>query len=544
MRRRTEPADVVIIGVGASGGTVAKVLAEGGINVVGLERGPWLKRDAFSGDEIKYINRSFLSQDQILNPRTKRVDANSKAKVSMFSPTPQMVGGGTVHWNGWFPRPTADDIRLRSIYGDIQGATLVDWPLDYEELEPYYTKVEWEFGASGLAGANKYEERRSRGYPCPPAPVTGFGKAFYRGCRALGYNAFPLPQALVTTAHKGRHASVHSGFWQEYGDPLTTKSTTLNSFVPEALATGRFELRPNSYVTDIRVGKDGRINGVVYLDADGVEISQKCGAVILCCGGIETARLLLMSKSNRFSQGLANSSGLVGRNATFHEALYAVGLWDREEHDALRGWTGSYIGGATYEFYRTDLKRNHIGGAVVSGSTLGHPVNWTFPGKPAWGLASKDADRDFFNHSMKVGTPLQDLPQDTNTVDLDPEVKDVWGYPVARITAKPHPNDIAQGKWLVDRSMEILEAAGAKKTMPVYFTEFTGSCNHELGTTRMGNDPSRSVVNRWGCAHDVPNLYVCDGGIFPTSLGVNPTLTIMANAWRCADELLRRRGQG
>jgi choline dehydrogenase-like flavoprotein len=420
---------------------------------------------------------------------------------------------------------------------------LVDWPIDYDELEPYYSKVEWEFGSSGLAGSNKYEGRRSRGYPCPPIPLTGYGMAFYDGCAKLGLNAFPLPMGLVTTPHKGRQPTMHTGFWQKYGDPLTSKSSTLTSFVPEALATGNYDLRPESYVREITVGSDGRVDGVIYIDRDGVEIAQKANAVILCCGGIESARLLLMSKSRLFPEGLANSSGLVGRNAMFHEYIYASALFDRETHSPLNGWAGSYLNGATYEFYRTDLTRGHILGAVVTASTLGHPVNWTFPGRPTWGPAAKDADRRFFNHSMKIGLCVQDLPQEDNRVDLDPTVRDAWGLPVARITAKPHENDLAQGRWMVDQCGEILRASGAARTMPVYQTEVSGNTCHEMGTARMGDDPTRSVVDRWCRSHDVDNLFVLDGSVFPTSLGANPTLTIMANAWRCAEHIVRSRGE-
>jgi choline dehydrogenase-like flavoprotein len=544
VKRRPEVADVLIIGAGASGATVAKVLCEAGVRVVALERGPLRAMDDFSGDEIKYVNRSYLWEDQELKPRTKREDASQAARITRFSPVPQNVGGGTVHWNAQFPRPTVDDLRVRSVHGDLGGASLADWPVDYAELEPFFTKIEWEFGASGMGGVNKYEGPRSRDYPCPPAPITSFGKAFYAGCRTLGYNAFPFPMAMVTTRHKGRTPIVHSGFWQEYGEPTTAKSSTLTTFIPEALATGRLDLRPDTYVRELTVGSDGRVTGAIYLDADGHEVEQRAATVFMCCGAIETARLLLMSKSARFPDGIANGSGLLGRNAMFHEYVFAIGLFDNIQNEPLRGWTGSYTSGATYEFYKTDPSREHILGGIAAASTLGHPVNWTYPNRPTWGAAAKDADRDFFNHSMKIGVPIQDVPQESNTVDLDPDVTDAWGLPVARITAKPHPNDIAQARWTVDRCGEILEAAGAAKVMPVYMDSLTGNCSHEMGTARMGNDPSRSVVDRWCRAHDVANLYVCDGSVFPTSLGANPTLTIMANAWRVAEHVLAEKRKG
>ena len=280
--RKQEPVDVVVVGAGATGGTVAKVLSEAGLKVVGLERGPWLRpAEHFSGDEIKFVNRNYFWQDSKLTPRTVREDEHSSSELFPFSPSPQMVGGGTVHWAGWLPRPMPSDFRQRSLHGDIDGASLADWPISYDDLEPYLSKVEWEFGCTGLDGADKYAPPRSTRYPSAPAPPTPFGKKFYEGCEKLGINGFPLPHAMVSTAHKGRNPDNWTGFWNQYGDPLTTRSSTLTSFVPEALATGNFELRPDCYVTQVTVGPDGRAKGVVYLDEDGLEYEQEASIVIL-----------------------------------------------------------------------------------------------------------------------------------------------------------------------------------------------------------------------------------------------------------------------
>jgi hypothetical protein len=259
---------------------------------------------------------------------------------------------------------------------------------------------------------------------------------------------------------------------------------------------------------------------------------------MLCCGAIETARLLLLSSSPAYPDGLANSSGQVGRNVTFHEDLYAVGLFDRQLHESLYGWSGNYMNTISFDFYATDDARGHLLGGFHFASMLGHPINWTFPGRPTWGQAAKDADRDFFNHSLKLGYVLHDLPRESNRVDLSPTVRDAWGLPVARITHMPHPNDYAQGRWHIDKNVEILQAAGACKIYPVGFERVTGNCCHEHGTARMGDDPRSSVVNRWCRAHDIPNLYVLDGSVFPTACGVTPTLTIMANAWRCCEYIV------
>jgi choline dehydrogenase-like flavoprotein len=528
---KPEPVDAVIVGVGASGATAAKVLSEAGLSVVGLERGPYLDhREHFSGDELKFLSRGYIAPNHDLAPRTYRTTEDEVAEPYPFSPCPQLVGGGTVHWAGWFPRPRECDFMMRSLHGDLDGATLADWPIGYDDLEPYLTKVEWAFGCSGLAGADKYEPPRSKGFPTPPLAPTAYAVKFYEACERMGLNAFPLPMALVTEPYRGRDTHNQTGFWNQYGDPTTTKSTTLTSFVPEALATGRFELRPDCYVTRISTHPDGRARGVVYTDDEGREVEQEAGVVLLCQGAIESARLLLLSE-------LANSSGLVGRNATFHEFLFSVGLFDREVHDPVYGYSGAMVSGATFEFYETDESRGHIAGGIVAASQTAQPINWMLPGRPMWGQALKDADRDYFSHAMVLGLDLQDMPRHTNRVDLDPTVRDHWGVPVARITYENHPNDHAMARWQVEKNSEILLEAGAAIALPFHLERATGNTSHQHGTARMGTDPGTSVVNEWCRAHDVDNLYVLDGSVLPTAMGVPPTLTIMANAWRCAERI-------
>ena len=543
--RKPEPVDAVVVGAGASGGTVAKVLCEGGLKVVALERGPWLDNTKhFSGDELKYINRNYVWPDQKISPRTYRPDEHTDAVPMPFSPSPQLVGGGTTHWAGWLPRPMPSDFRMRSLHGDIDGAALADWPISYDDLEPYLTRVEWEFGCTGLAGSDRNEPPRSKGYPTAPPPPTAFGKAFHDGCNALGINAFPVPHASISEPYKGREPKNFTGFWNQYGDPSSMRSSTATTFIPEALATGNLELRPDAYVREITVGGDGRAKSVIYENVDGSLVEQEASLVILCQGAIESARLMLLSLSNVFPEGIANSSGLVGKFATFHEYLFAIGLFDRNLHDPLHGFTGHYISSGTMDFYETDEDRGHIGGCLITASQTGQPVNWLFPGRPAWGIAAKNADRDFFDHAMKIGLILHDMPVESNRVDLDPEVVDAWGLPVARITHKPHPNDLAMADWQVEKNIEILEAAGAVTTIPVHLERSTGNTCHQHGTARMGEDPSASVLDSWCRAHDVDNLYVLDGASFPTAMGVNPTLTIMANAWRCCDYILAEHRKG
>lgn len=539
-KSKPDKAQVCIIGAGASGATAAKMLTEAGISVVVLERGPWLKQADFGGDELANVNRYYLWSDPVLNPRTFRLAADGELHVGSFCPVPQMVGGGTVHWTGWVPRFVENDFRMHSLHGDIPGASLVDWPITYQELEPFYDKIEWALGVSGQAGANKYEAPRSRGYPCPPMPTTRYAQKFHEGCARLGYNSFPTPTAMLSKPYNGRSSTILSAFIQQHGDPTGTKSSVLYTFIPDALATGKMDLRTECYVHEITVDRQGRAKSAVYQDANGDFIEQEAEVFLLACGAIESARLLLLSRSNGFPHGLANGNGLVGRYLTLHEYSGAVGVFD----EPVYGWAGGgYVSASTLEFYASDEKRGFIGGCHVAaaGAGIPLPINFSLPDKPQWGKAMKDADRQFFNYSMGVGIVMHDLPQETNRVELDDTVKDAWGLPVARITVKPHPNDLAQAHWTIDRNAEILEAAGAKKVWRVYVDKITGNCSHQHGTIRMGTDPAKSVLNKWCQAHEVDNLYAIDGSPFPTATGINPTLTIMANAARVVDHLLQQR---
>ena len=534
---KPERADVCIIGAGATGATAAKVLTEAGRHVVALEKGPWRTRETFGGDELANVNRYNLWPDPQLNPRTVRTSVDDQAKVELFCPVPQMVGGGTVHWQGWLPRFTPEDFRLCSIAGDVPGTTLADWPISYDELEPYYDKIEWAFGVSGQAGANAYEGWRSRGYPCPPMPQSRYAEKFHKGCAELGWNSFPTPQAALSQPFDGRPPTVVSAFAQQHGDPTGTRSSALNVFIPHALATGRYDLRPGSYVRELALDSAGRIRAAVYTDADGRTVEQEADAFILAGGAIESARLLLMSTSPRFPTGLANGSDLVGRNVTFHEYSASVGTFD----DPIYAWAGGgYVSASSFQFYNHDSSRGFVSGGHIAAAGVGIPlpINWHLPGRPTWGAEAKKIDRELFSHSMAVAMVLHDMPQHENRVDLDPEVVDAWGLPVARITLTPHENDLTQGRFLVDRCGEILEAAGAKTVDRVYPTRITGNCSHQHGTTRMGDDPDSSVLDRNCRAHEVDNLFVVDGGPMPTATGANPTLTMMANAWRVADHIL------
>jgi len=372
-------------------------------------------------------------------------------------------------------------------------------------------------------------------------PTTRYAQKFREGCAKLGYNAFPTPMAALSRPYNGRPPTVLSAFAQQHGDPTGTRSSALSVFVPDAINTGRYDLRPDSYVREITLDARGRAKGAVYENAGGELIEQEADIVVLACGAIETARLMLLSRSGRFPTGIANGSDMVGRNLTLHEYSAAIGVFE----DPIYAWAGGgYVAASSYQFYEHADDRGFVGGCHIAAAGVGIPlpINWSLPDRPLWGAAAKQMDRDCFNHTFAVGMVVHDLPQHDNRVELDERVTDAWGLPAARITHKPHPNDLAMGRWVIDGNAGILEAAGATKTYRVYIDKITGNCSHQHSTTRMGNDPATSVLNRDCQAHEVDNLYVVDGGPFPTATGANPTLTIMANAWRVAEGIADRRG--
>jgi choline dehydrogenase-like flavoprotein len=540
--RKPDPVDVCIVGAGASGAVVAKALTEAGLSVVALERGLWRKPEDFGIDELANLNRHYIGPDFGLHPRTVRHSADEEPELRPFSPLPQVVGGGTTHWAGWLLRLMESDFKQRSLHGDIDGASLVDWPIDYADLEPYYEKVEWRLGTSGQAGANRFEAPRRAGYPCPPMPQTRYAQLFHEACAKLGYNSFQTPIAMLSQQFRDMPPTIVGAMNHLYGDPTGTRPSVITTFIPDALATGRFELRPECLVRELTVDASKRVKTAIYEDADGNVFEQEAKIFIVAAGAIESARFLLLQKSPYFPNGLANDNDLVGRFMTVHEWTAATGVFEKDT-PPIHGWAGGgYLSASSYEFYDTDESRGFIGGGhvVATGGMVAPPLNYVLPKRPAWGQAAKDADREFFNHTMSVGLIVHDLPQATNRVELDENVRDAWGVPVAKITCHAHPNDLAQARWITERNAEILEAAGATKVWQMVVDELTGSCLHQHGTVRMGHDPEASVVNAEGRAHDVENLYVCDGSTFPTASGANPTLTIMANAWRIADHIIDR----
>jgi choline dehydrogenase-like flavoprotein len=532
----TDRVDFVVVGCGASGSVLARELAQNGFSVVVLEQGPYMTPDEFTHDEYKNWMQSALSNNFRKQPNTFRKTPQDKAVKQPALIYGRMVGGGPVHFTANYWRFHEVDFIEASKRGTIAGTGFTDWPITYADLEPYYTKAEWELGVSGQAGANPFDPPRSKPYPLPPMPVKSSGVLFERGARKLGWHPFPAPLAILSKPYQGRIPCQHCGFCEGFGCEMGAKSSPLPYIIPQALATGRCEIRPDSYVRKIELDQQGRAVGAVYLDKSGKENLQHARAVVVSSNGSETPRLLLLSKSSKFPDGLANSSGLVGKYLMFNTDSSTMGKF---EHP-LNEYKSVEATRVIHDFYEVDPKQGFYGGGGIDARFLFFPISFPMwglpPNVPQWGSSFKKVLTQYFNYTMMCAGHGTSLPVEANSISLDDQVKDAWGLPAMRVTYKDHPDDLKFQKFLQARSMQILEAAGAQDRWTAPIEESTFGF-HLLGTCRMGKDPKSSVIDIDHRTHDVPNLFLCDGSSFVTSGRGQPTETIQALAFRAADRI-------
>ncbi len=540
--RQTAEVDFLVVGAGAAGGVMAKELATAGFSVLVLEQGPRIEAHEFEHDEFKYFWQSALNNHPDLQPTTFKDGPDAEVRRQQAVVYHRLVGGGSVMFTSNYWRFKPIDFRERSVLGPISGTGFTDWPITYEELEPYYTKAEWDLGVSGTPGP--FDPPRSRGYPTPPLPVKSSGVLFDRGARALGLTPQPAPMCIISEPYKGRPACQHCGYCSGFGCEHRAKSSTLFTVIPEAEATGRCEVRPGSYVRQIEINGAGRATGVTYFDQDRNEHFQPARAVIVCANGSETPRLLLMSNSSQFPDGLANSSGLVGKYLMFNGNASTAGVFEKPLND----WKSVMVTRMIWDYYDSDPTRGFYGGGGLDARYWGFPLFFAMgglpPDAPTWGKEYKRLLRQNFSRTMNTDVHTTSLPVESNRIELDPDVKDAWGLPAMRVTYRDHPDDIAMMRFLAGRAIEIMEAAGAVQTWgPQSFNQQVGY--HLLGTCRMGDDPKTSVVDRYHRTHDVPNLFLCDGSSLVTGGRGQPTETIQALAYRAADHIGRfaRRGE-
>jgi choline dehydrogenase-like flavoprotein len=522
-----EPVDVLIIGSGAAGAAFAWSLAETRMNILCLEQGDWMKSDSYpgmsTGWEVRQLGDFALSPNARGRSEDYPVnDSASPIQASMFN----AVGGSTIMYAAHFPRFHPSDFRVKTLDGVAD-----DWPVDYERLAPFYDVNAHMMGVSGLAGDPMYPPKE---VPLPPVALGKLGETLAKGFNRLGWHWWPSDSAITTQEHEGRAPCINAGTCL-LGCAQGAKASTDVTYWPPALRQG-VTLKTRCRVREITVAENGMADGVIYYDADGVERRQKAHVVVVACNGIGTPRLLLNSRSKLFPDGLANRSGLVGKNLMFHPYAMVTGVFD-EPLEGYKGPTGCCI--MSQEFYETDRSRGFIRGysfEIVRSfgpvSTAMRGMQW---GRIPWGAEHHRAFAELFDRTAGMVVICEDLPETTNCVSLDPDLTDSNGIPAPKVTYRLSENSSKMLQHCVARATEVLEAAGAKETVAEAPLPFAGW--HLMGTARMGNDPQTSVVNEWGRSHDVRNLFLIDGSIFVTAAAVNPTNTIQALALYIADTM-------
>ncbi|MBY6068962.1 GMC family oxidoreductase [Leisingera aquaemixtae] len=513
----TDDSVVVVIGTGAGGGVLANELAQKGVSVVALEAGGrYLPED--------YINDEWDSFGQLswVDPRTTSGDWRvSKDFSGLPAWIVKAVGGTTIHWAGASLRFQDHEWKARSTYGDVEGANLLDWPIDPREMDNYYTRAENKLGVTrtggraGLPGNNNF-------------------KVFEKGARALGYKAVHTGRMAINSAdYDERPACQQTGFCFQ-GCKWGAKWSAAYTDIPRGEATGNLEVRERCHVLRIEHNEAGKVTGVIYADADGNQQEQKARVVCVAGNSIESPRLLLNSASPMFPDGLANSSGQVGRNYMRHVTGSVYATFDQP----VRMWRGTTMAGIIQDEAIHDPSRGFVGGYELETLALGLPFMAAFLDPGAWGRELTTA-LDHYENMAGMWIVGEDMPQETNRITLNADVTDQHGLPVANVHFDDHPNDIAMRDHAYSQGKAVYEAVGATRVFPTPPYPST----HNLGTNRMSSNLRDGVVNAYGQSHDVGNLFISDGSQFTTGAAENPTLTIVALAIRQAEYIAAELGR-
>ena len=500
---------VVIIGSGAGGGTLAHELTRRGIKVVLFEAG---KRQSLA--TFTQVPGDAFAQLTWLEPRTQSGTSSVKDDYPTLPVwTCKTVGGTTVHWTGACPRVQPYEMKSRTTYGDVKGTSHIDWPIEHAELLKYYDIAEKRMVVTRRHGV-------------PGMPASAHFKVIYNGARKVGYKRVHTNyMAINSQPADGRAICIQQGFCAQ-GCKTGAKWSTLYTEIPRAEATGNLDLRVESRVTRIEHGADGKVNGVIYVDAQGKEHRQKARIVCVACNSIETARLLLLSESSKYPQGLANSHDQVGRNYSRHTGGFCWGIFDKP----VRMWRGATLAGIIEDENVNDPKRGFVGGYHLEMVAMELP---TYPlvGLPyMWGRDFADIMENYRNIAgMFING--EDMPRATNRITLNTSVKDAFGLPVANVHVDEHENDTAMRKHAQAQAKKVYDAVGAKRMITTRQTPGT----HNMCTARMSKDPRDGVCDAHGQTHDIKNLFISDGSAMTTSTSANPTLTIVSLAIRQAE---------
>lgn len=532
---KNDCADVVIIGAGPAGAVAAKRFADSGYSVVCIERGDWPDySSAHASDEFLDL---CANKQWAWSPNRRHSSSDYLIDTSKSDVEPLMwngVGGSSVLYCALWMRLKPSDFRVRSLDGVGD-----DWPLSYSELSPFYSRIDAEFGVSGHPGDPAYPDISS--YPLPPAPMGQAARMLAKAHDSLGWHWWPGSNAIATLPYRTLRADRQRAT-ELWGNFDRSKATPDVTHWPELVARG-VTLITNATVREIEVDAAGRATGVVYIDATGREVRQLASFVAVAANGIGTPRLLLSSTSRRFPEGLGNSSGLVGHRLMMHPFATVTGIFDEDVKPWRTIWGQTIY---SLQFYETDPSRGFVRGAKWNILPTGGPqtLGGKFPwgDDPIWGDKFHDTIQRRLGHSFGWGIIAEDLPEFDNCVSVDTAIVEPDGLPAVRVAYKTSKNTVDLLKFNVERATESLMAAGARDTVTAPVLRESGW--HILGTAVMGNDRESSVVDRWGVMHDVPNVMIVDGSIWPTSSGMNPTATITALALRNTEHAIATRGAG
>ena len=526
MPNNNSPVDVLVIGAGASGGAFTWSLADAGIDVMCLDQGGWVRLEDYPTHLEDWEIHRQTDYHPDPNFRRSAVDYPVNDQDSPIAPLMyNAVGGSTIHWSAHFPRLHPSDFRVKTLDGVAD-----DWPVSYQQLEPYFDLNDQITGVSGAIGDPAYPEKSPR--QTPPIPLGKLGDTVVRGFEKLGWHWWPSDSAIITRAYDGRNGCNNCGPC-DIGCRLGAKASTDITYWPKALAKGA-TLKTHARVREITVKSDGLADGVIYYDSDGNEHEQRARIVVVAANGIGTPRLLLNSRSSQYPDGLANGSGLVGKNLMFHPYAMVTGEFS-EDLEGYKGPGGCSV--ISQEFYETDLARGFVRGFAFQVVRGAGPVSTAIGGigrhPVPWGNNHHRVFAERFGRTATFAVIGEDLPEERNRVTLDTELTDSDGIPAPKVEYQMSENSIKLMEYGVARATEALEAAGAREVLANPLLRSAGW--HLLGTARMGTEPASSVVDAHGRSHDVKNLFIIDGSIFVTSGAVNPTSTIQALALYIAD---------
>ena len=529
----SEPVDVLIVGAGASGAAIAWSLLETRMRILCLEQGPKLEDKEFPSRDDDYELSRYGKFSCDPNVRKLPQDYPINSENSPITPVNfNAVGGSTINFLAHWPRMKPSDFRARTLDGVAD-----DWPLDYATLEPFYNMNDSNTGVSGLAGNPAYPPYSP---PMPPIPIGTLGQTLANGFNKLGWHWWPSDVAIQSRDQDGRSKCVNAGTC-DLGCAAGAKGGTNFSYWPTLESAG-VELRTGCRVREILVdNKTGFATGVLYHGTDGQVYEQKAEMVVVACNGVGTPRLLLNSKSELFPEGLANRSGMVGKNLMFHPLTGVSGVFDQP----MKGHEGPMACSIlSQEFYENNPNRDFVRGYGLHSGRSTTPMTHALGGYGVdnpipWGSEHREIMDDIYPYLASLTVVTEDLPEEHNCVTLDPTLTDSDGIPAPKINYRLGDNTLKMLKHGKAKAEEVLLAAGAKRILdksPDGEVWWRAGW-HQMGTCRMGDNPDGSVVNGWGRSHDVKNLFIVDGSIFVTAGAVNPTSTIQALSLYIGDSI-------